>query len=282
MGRPTARLWTEDFYRSVNPTVNVAAFSRVEPGYFWRATRPVNPDFDLWCVESGEGEVCLDGRWHEASAGDVIAIQPGQRYEKERAGGREPWQMYFFHFWPFGDARSPLNKPLARRLPTRMRIETMPRLRGFFSELFEAWTLRREGYVMEAKATAIRILEAVFSVIRGEPAPHPPPSYAQVLRAHDHLVRNLQLDLSVDELAEHADLSASYLLALFKRHYGCSPIRYRIDLRLRSARLMLARGERVTDVAEGVGFHSLHYFSRMFRQRMGLSPTEFALRCRRR
>jgi AraC-like DNA-binding protein len=280
MSKQMPRLWTEDFYRAVDPRLNVAGFNRVDPGYFWRATRPVNPDFDLWYVEAGQGQVFLDRRWYECSAGDVIVIKPGQRYENERAGPHDPWQIYFVHLWPFGDSLSLFNKLLAERLPTRIRFEKMPRLRDFFSELFEAWTLGREGYLMEVKALAIRVLEAVFSAVRGEPRSLQPPSYARLLRAHDHLVRNSRMDLSVDDLADYADLSASYLSALFVRYYGCPPIQYQTDLRLRSAKLLLAKGERVGDVAEQVGFHSLHYFSRIFKLRLGLAPTQFVRQLR--
>jgi AraC-like DNA-binding protein len=280
MSKQTPRPWTEDFYRAVNPRLNLAGYSRIEPAYFGRTTKPVNPDFDLWYVEAGRGEVFLDRRWHECSAGDVIVIKPGQRYEKERAGPHEPWQVFFVHLWPFGDALSPYNRPLAERLPTRIRFEKMPRLRDFFSELFEAWTLRHEGYLMEVKALAIRVLEVVFAAVRGEPRSLQTPSYARLLRAHDYLVRNSRIDLSIDDLADHADLSASYLSSLFVRYYGCPPIQYQIDLRLRSAKLLLAKGERVGDVAEQVGFHSVHYFSRIFKRRLGLAPTQFAQQCR--
>jgi AraC-like DNA-binding protein len=280
MSMQSPRLWTEGFYQAVNPRLNVVGFDRIEPAYFRRSTRPVNPDFDLWYVEAGQGQVFLDGRWHEGSAGDVITIKPGQRYEKERAGPHDPWHVYFVHLWPFGDAISPLNGLLAERLPARVRFGKLPLLGGFFSELFEAWTLRREGYQMEVKALAIRVLEVLFAAVRGEPRPLQPPAYARLLRGHDYLVRNHRMDLSVDDLADHADLSASYFSALFVRYYGCPPVQYMTDLRLRSAKLLLAKGERVGDVAEQVGFHSVHYFSRVFKRRLGLAPTQFVRQLR--
>ncbi|MEI8352161.1 MAG: AraC family transcriptional regulator, partial [bacterium] len=41
-------------------------------------------------------------------------------------------------------------------------------------------------------------------------------------------------------------------------------------------------GARVKDTAEVVGFHSQHYFSRLFKSRTGMSPLEFTRRQARR
>jgi two-component system response regulator YesN len=57
---------------------------------------------------------------------------------------------------------------------------------------------------------------------------------------------------------------------------GCPPIEYLRRVRLREARLLLARGKRVKETAHAVGFGSQHYFSRAFKQRVGMCPTEFA------
>lgn len=269
-------LWSEPFYWAVNPRVNIAGFHRAEPGWASRSTRPVMRDFDLWYVAAGRGRVLLDGRWHEYSAGEVFTIKPGQRYEEERADRSDPFQVYYLHLWPFGDAGSPFNKPLAARLPTRMSVAHQPRLAGLFAEIFEAWTLRREGSPMELKALAIRILDVLFTAIRRDAPAVPPPAYTKLLRAHDFLDHHWREEISLEDVAGHADLSASYLSALFRRHYGCSPMQYQIELRLRSAKMLLAQGGRIGDVAERVGFHSLHYFSRLFKRRSGLAPSQFA------
>ena len=46
---------------------------------------------------------------------------------------------------------------------------------------------------------------------------------------------------------------------------------YRID----EAKRMLERGERVSDVAETVGFDNFTYFSTMFKKYTGVSPNQY-------
>lgn len=275
------QLWTQDFYRAVNPRVNSIQFQRVAPDWVLRSGKPLIVDFDLWCVTGGKGRVCIDGRWHPFAAGEMITIKPGQRFVGERADPADPFQMYFLHLWPFGDGGSPYNRPLAERMPTNLALARFPEMERRFADLFEAHTVGGEEGLMEVKALAIRVLEILFAALRREAPSALPRAYARVLRAHEFLACNYARDLSIDEVAEHVDVSASYLSALFGRYYGCSPIQCLIDLRLRAAKLLLARDERVGDVAEQVGFHSLHYFSRMFKKHVGLSPTAFADRCRR-
>ena len=127
-----------------------------------------------------------------------------------------------------------------------------------------------------------RALKRAVPEIREVPA-----NVAEQARAHqvirevlDRVHREFRKPLILSGLARDLGINASYLSSLFVRYYGCPPIQYQIDLRLRSAKLLLAKGERVGDVAEQVGFHSVHYFSRIFKRRLGLAPTQFARRCR--
>jgi AraC-like DNA-binding protein len=275
------QLWTDEFFQAVNPRVNVAGFHQATPGWYGRMKRPILPDFDLWYNIAGRGAVRLDGRRVDIGPGDLLLMRPGQCYDEEWADRTEPFQSYFVHFWPFGDAHAPLNAPLARAWPTLLNAAAPGRLADLFAELFEAWTARHEGYRMAVKAAALQIFLAIFAVLRRGPETRPPPGYANFQRACDLLAARYADDLSLDALAEQVDLSASYLAALFKRYTGQPPVHYLIDLRLRAARTLLARGQSVSEVAAQVGFHSLHYFSRTFRRRTGLTPTEFAARARR-
>jgi len=281
MAKQRADLWSDEFYWAVDPRVVTAGYQQAPPGWTMTPKRPLVEDFDLWYIAGGRGAVRVDGRWIAFVPGDLVTIKPGQRYQEERADEADPFSLTYVHVLPFGADALGLGRPLARRWPSKLPLGHQPRLGPLFAELFDTFTARPEGHALRLKALMLQILDVVFASLRHHAGSRLPPAYPKLLRARDYLVRHNRRDLTLDEVAEHADLSASYLSALFKRHLGCSPMQYQTRVRLRNAKRLLARGLTVTEAAEEAGFHSLHYFSRTFRRHHGQTPSAFAELCRR-
>lgn len=281
MATKGSKLWTNAFYHAVNPEVVFAGFQQAPPGWTSRTTRSLVEDFDLWYIVRGRGAVRIDGRWIEFQEGDLVLLRPGEHYQEERADREDPYVQYFVHLLPFGDDPLGLGGKLARRWPRKMSLLHLGRLRSLFAELFDTFTTKPEGHPLRLKATALEILGILFAVLRHKGGARLPPAYGRLMKAHDYIVTYNRRELTLDEVADHADLSASYLSALFKRHLGCSPIQYQIRVRLRNARRHLAEGLSVSQTADEVGFNSLHYFSRMFKKHFGQTPSAFAESCRR-
>lgn len=70
-------------------------------------------------------------------------------------------------------------------------------------------------------------------------------------------------------------MSRDHLRRLFKDHFGASPIRYLIDLRMERAKALLQIGYNVKEVADRVGLPDQYYFSRLFKKTQGISPSEY-------
>lgn len=96
---------------------------------------------------------------------------------------------------------------------------------------------------------------------------------ARILRALNAIRENPGAPWSVDRLASQACMSRSSFAAEFARIVGKPPMRLVTDLRLEAAANVLARGAvPVATVAWCVGYHSEATFSRVFKQRYGVSP----------
>jgi AraC family transcriptional regulator of arabinose operon len=95
-------------------------------------------------------------------------------------------------------------------------------------------------------------------------------------RVHTYIEANISRPMMLDELAEKAELSVSRFSELFSRRFGCSPMRYVTELRLRRAAILLNDpGLSIAQVAEEVGFSDPLYFSRRFRLHFDASPTRY-------
>ncbi|MGQ5389991.1 helix-turn-helix transcriptional regulator [Paenibacillus sp. M.A.Huq-84] len=81
--------------------------------------------------------------------------------------------------------------------------------------------------------------------------------------------------LTLQEIADQIGISPSYLGSIFKEVTGTAPINYLVDIRLRKAKDLLRDGYSVTEAAEKVGFNDVFYFSKCFKKREGMSPTQY-------
>lgn len=83
-------------------------------------------------------------------------------------------------------------------------------------------------------------------------------------------------DITNDLLADMCYISEVYLRKLFSRTYGVSPKQYVIGIRINKAKQMLTEGVlTVSAISEECGFSSPYHFSRLFKAKTGMSPTEY-------
>lgn len=77
-------------------------------------------------------------------------------------------------------------------------------------------------------------------------------------------------------LATRANWIEDYLAKLFKAAFGLTPNKYVQSIRLREAKRLLRESAlSVEEIAGLTGYADLPYFSRLLRQREGLSPREY-------
>jgi AraC-like DNA-binding protein len=82
--------------------------------------------------------------------------------------------------------------------------------------------------------------------------------------------------IRIVDLARQAHLSERHFTRIFTLNYQVPPIEYILRLRLQHARRLLANSDRsLTQIAADCGFYDLSAFSRMFKSRFALTPSEY-------
>lgn len=99
------------------------------------------------------------------------------------------------------------------------------------------------------------------------------------------VVRNIQeyiathysdKDLSVKVLADTVYLTPNYLNNLFKKATGYTVGQYLLDIRMEAAMRLLRDPEyRLYQIAAMVGYEDADYFTKVFKKRLGMTPTEY-------
>jgi AraC-like DNA-binding protein len=107
-----------------------------------------------------------------------------------------------------------------------------------------------------------------------------PPSSARAPRAvrraraflHDAMADRITLD----DLADHAELDKFHLVRAFRAEVGLPPYEYLTHLRVSRAKDLLQRGMRVAEAAQAVGFYDESQLHRHFRRIIGVPPGLYA------
>ena len=72
-------------------------------------------------------------------------------------------------------------------------------------------------------------------------------------------------------------ISISRLEQLVRSYCGCGVIRYFISLKIgRAKELIRDRNMNFSQIADALGYSSVHYFSRQFKRITGMSPSEYS------
>lgn len=83
-------------------------------------------------------------------------------------------------------------------------------------------------------------------------------------------------ELNNSILASQSFISEVYFRRLFTSHFGISPKQFILNLRTAKAKQLLAEGvESIASISEKCGFSNQYHFCRIFKERCGVTPTEY-------
>lgn len=98
--------------------------------------------------------------------------------------------------------------------------------------------------------------------------------------ARSFIAEHYSEDLTLGKIAEHVGMNPAYFSVLFKKINQCGLIDYINDVRIEHAVELLNNPQcMIYDVAFRVGFTSDKYFSRVFKKKMGVTPSEWRRKC---
>ncbi|MCU6712939.1 response regulator [Paenibacillus sp. J5C_2022] len=152
----------------------------------------------------------------------------------------------------FGEHK-PFGMPVYERI---MHIETMDEAEQLFDTLLQYYDEWVSGWK-----------KATFS--------------SDIRKLLDYIHEHYREPISLKDAADYINLSESYLTHLFKRDTGKSVVEYISELRMNEAAALLRNTDSPSyAIAEAVGYANINYFGRIFKKRMGVSPSQYRDRFR--
>ncbi len=218
-------------------------------------------------VEQGEVLFRNEGATHALEGGEIFLFQPGRMAEFMVPEGRECIKHSL--------------QITGRLLPEFLRTSglggvsvltgaDLPRLTGFFRD-FEALLKRHDPE--EARENGARCYTLLqFLQSPGAPENRPP----QLTRLLECLNTRSGEELPLEELAEFCCTSPAHLIRLCRRHFGQTPHRMLLAIRMRrAAALLLANELSVKEIAAQAGYSSAQNFATEFRKLFGCPPRSY-------
>ena len=100
---------------------------------------------------------------------------------------------------------------------------------------------------------------------------------SQFEKIDEFLKSNLDKNLSLGDIATEFSVSESKLKNIFKGHCYTSPIAYFNSLKILKAKELIKESTlNFLQIAQSLGFDYENYFSRVFKEKTGLTPSEYA------
>ena len=102
-------------------------------------------------------------------------------------------------------------------------------------------------------------------------------SLGNIQAIHQYVTENYNTKITLDNLCFLFGTNKTTLCKSFRQEYGTTILNYINSLKIREAKALLRQKKmNTTQIAESLGYESIHYFCRQFKKSTGLSPTEYA------
>jgi len=90
-----------------------------------------------------------------------------------------------------------------------------------------------------------------------------------------YIDKNIDKNISLEEMAKKVNLNQSYLSRSFKKKYGLSPHNYMLNERVNRAKKLLEEGLDISQIALELGFYDQAHFYKAFKNSFLITPNEY-------
>lgn len=279
----------KDYYYALSPFVRVAKTSIGDSFYLERDIF----DYELLFLKEGNLSVTVGNQTYEGKPNDVFLFKPKERHIIQTDGRIKQLVLHFDLIYEKNshDVKVSFSKkenmtPAERQwfrdnlcsappfqLPNHIRLTNPQHLENIFHAIIREHTERMPYYEISVKGLFVQLWTMLLREYYWIENPQLRTSLGELSKVKTYLDCNLHENITVEQLADMINLSKYYLIRSFKNTFGVSPIKYHLMARIEKAKeYIFFTNMTITEIAEALGFQSIHSFSRAFKNIEGVSP----------
>ena len=232
-----------------------------------------HPMPELTYVDQGELHSVADGQDILLKQGDIAIFGPNQWHMHYADIGVAPRYVTITFDLEGVDITPLLNRKFATPQQAVTLIQQMLREQERMDEFSSDMIISQLSLLM---LTLLREASAPTGAkLRTANAIH---SENEIIRqAQQYISTHIRQKLSVPLVAKQVDVSPSYLTALFHKNLQISPGEYIRRTKLQESKQMIRENNlNFTEIAAALQYSTVHHFSRQFKEKFGITPTEYA------
>lgn len=214
--------------------------------------------------------------YRHVQAGTVILLFPGEkhRYKPDEHTG---WDEYWIGFK--GEVMDQLvSKGFFRPELACLYIGFHEPFLQLLASIIERTRSESIGYQPLISGAAFHLLGSLHALLKQHTVQHEDREVL-VNRARMLFRANIDTSFSPEQAAEELQVGYSWFRKVFKQYTGLSPGQYGIQLKMDKARSLLTDPQlSVKEIAYLLKFESSFYFSKLFKEKTGLTPTAYRQR----
>ena len=154
-------------------------------------------------------------------------------------------------------------------------VKNKPRFTELFNQLYEAYGRKGICDKLNTKAYMILIISEIVHELENQ-SDKALSGADFIMQFIDYVTNHYADGIDLNEIVKDFGISPSRFRTIFKTRMNRTPWEYVIDCRIEQAKHLLLTGRyNMSEVSYMVGYDDIHYFSRLFKSKVGCSPTAF-------
>lgn len=239
--------------------------------YGYRIQRKGDTNPLLIYILDGQFHLDYENRQYKATKGDILLIdchKPHTYYSDPNCN------FLFFHF-AGSDSIRITNHLITQNRGALFRLETNQTISQIMYELITKLYYEQPVSDIELSIIVYNCLCLIQSI--NEIIPVHTSETSNIISNSIYYIRNnIGKRLTIQDLAEQANLSIYYFSHLFKKETGVPPIEYVAQMKVNIAKTMLKTTQStISEIADSLGYSSSSSFINAFTSRVGTSPLKF-------
>ena len=243
--------------------------------YFnWNKGRILD-EYQIIYIAKGEGLFESEGcKQQKVNEGTVLLLFPGEwhRFKPSKQTG---WDEYWVGY------KGAIMENLVRQRffcaqKAILHVGVSEGIIDLLEKIIETTKKEKTGYQPLVSGAIVHLLGEIHSIIKQGEFETEDNTESIINKARVIFRTGIDDEMTIENIAEELNVSYAWFRKAFKMYTGIAPHQYLLQLKIEKAKILLGdHSTSIKEIAFNLNFNSAYYFSKLFKEKAGVSPAQF-------